>query len=302
MLRRLFPLLIGLAATIWALLVFDWGMVGAAFLRFDIVHFLMVCVPIGLLMFAVRSLRWVAVAGLSFRPAPLWRAHAQSAIAIATAAATPLQAGEALKLKMVRDDTGADWASLGAAFALERMADVATLLAMGALGLGLRGASGIWLVVASLVAVLLVAFAPAGLRQLAGLPLPGRVARALAPLTAYRPSSARMALLGLCTVAHWWCVLVLWQAVFKSCGISLSLADCGIAVVLVTISVTISLVPGGIGVAEVSTRAVLLWLGVEPGLADAGAVMLRLLTPLVIVIGMLHALALRPLKNPLPHG
>lgn len=302
MLRRLLPLLIGLAACTWALLIFDWRMVGAAFLRFDIVHFLAVGIPVGFLVFAVRSLRWVAVAGLSFRPAALWRAHVQTAIAIATAAATPLQAGEALKLKMARDDTGAGWAALGAAFALERMADVATLFALGALGFGLRGASGFWLAVASLAAALLVALAPAGLRSLASLPLPARVTVALAPLAAYRPSPGRMAILGLCTVAKWWGVVVLWQAVFHSAGISLSLADCGMAVVLVTISVTISLVPGGIGVAEVSTRAVLLWLGVEPGLADAGAVMLRLLTPLVIGIGMLHAIALRPLRSSLPHG
>jgi len=302
MLRRLLPLLIGFAACTWALLMFNWSSIGVALLQFDYFHFLVVGIPLGLFVFLVRTLRWVAVAGLSFRPSALWRAHVQTAIAIATAAATPLQAGEVLKLKMARDDTGAGWAELGAAFALERMADVATLFAIGALAFGLRGTSSFWLVVASLVVALLVALAPAGLRSLARLRLPARIGVALAPLSASRPSPARMAVLGLCTVAKWWGVVVLWQAVFLSAGISLSLADCGMAVVLVTISVTISLVPGGIGVAEVSTQAVLLWLGVEPGLADAGAIMLRLLTPLVIGIGMLHTIALRPSKRSLTHG
>jgi len=307
MLLRLLPLLIGLAACTWALLMFDWQVVGAAFLRFDLLYFLAIGVPVGMLIFIVRSLRWVAVAGLSFRPAALWRAHLQTALAIATAAATPLQAGEALKLKMARDDTGADWASLGAAFALERLADVATLFAIGALGFGLRGASGIWLTLAALGVAVLVAFAPVGLRWLAVLPLPrhrwsARIASSLAPLAAYRPSAARMVVLGICTAAKWLGVVVLWQAVFVSAGISLPLADCAVAVMLVTVSVTISMVPGGIGVAEVSTRAVLIWLGVEPGLADAGAVMLRLLTPLIIGIGLLHAIALRPVARPVPHG
>ena len=71
---------------------------------------------------------------------------------------------------------------------------------------------------------------------------------------------------------------------------------------LVTISVTVSLVPGGIGVAEVSTRALLLWLGVEPSLADAGAVLLRLLTPLVIAIGLLHGLFLLPARRAAGRG
>lgn len=282
--------------------MFDWSMVAAAFLRFDVARFLAICIPVGLFIFAVRSVRWVAVANLSFRPAALWRTHLQTALAIATAAATPLQAGEALKLKMARDDTGAEWASLGAAFGLERLADVATLLALGALGFGLRGASGMWLAFASVGVVVLVGLAPAALRWVATLPLPTRISNGLAPLAAYRLSAARLAILGLCTAAKWWGVVVLWQTVFACAGISLSMADCAIAVVLVTISVTISLVPGGIGVAEVSTRAVLLWFGVEAGLADAGAVMLRLLTPLVIVIGLVHAIGLRPSARQLPHG
>lgn len=298
MYRRLWPLLICLLACGWAILSFDWRMVGAAFLRFDTTHFLLVGLPVGFAVFAVRSLRWAAVAGIPFTLGPLWRTHVHTALAIATASATPLQAGEALKLKFARDMTGQDYASLGAAFALERMADVAVIFGLGALGFALRGASSLWLLLATLLLVLGVALAPILLRWFGRAPLPALLRQALLPLADYRPSAGRMLILGLCTVAKWLGVVLLWQATFAAAGITLAFGDCAVTVALVTLSVTLSLVPGGIGVAEVSTRAMLVWLGVEPGLADGGAVMLRLLTPLIIGIGLLHGLAWRFLRPP----
>ncbi len=292
MARRLWPVLVCTLACAWALYAFDWPMVGRALLRFDLRLFLEVCLPVGLLLFLVRSLRWAAVAGIPFTPALLWRTHVQTALALATAAATPVQAGEALKLKFARDLTGKDYASLGGAFAVERLADAAVLFGIGAIGFGLAGASGLWLLAASGLLAVAVALAPFLLRRLAGARLPPRLAAALGPLAQYRPSAARMLVLGGCTVAKWLMVVLMWQTTFAAAGIGLGFADTALVVVLVTLSVTVSLVPGGIGVAEVSTRALLLWLGVEPGLADAGALLLRLLTPLVIGIGLLHGLFL----------
>jgi hypothetical protein len=302
MLRRLWPALIGLAACGLALALFDWSMVGRALLGFDTGGFLLVAVPVALVMFAARTLRWVAVSGMSFQPAALWRAHVQTAFAIATATATPLQAGEMLKMKLARDSTGAGWATLGAAFALERVADMAALLALGAIGLGLGATSGGSLAIAATVAVGAVLLAPALLRQLAAAPLPARIAAALAPLAVYRTSPARMLALGICTAAKWLCVTLLWQSVFASSGVELGLGACALTVALVTLAVTLSMVPAGIGVAELSTRAVLLWSGVPPGLADGAAVLLRLLLPLVVGIGLLHAAFLLPGRRTTRHG
>ncbi|MEI6159143.1 MAG: lysylphosphatidylglycerol synthase domain-containing protein [Roseococcus sp.] len=300
--RRFWPVLICSVACSWALFVFDWRMVGAALLRFDITLFLSICVPLGVLLFSVRSLRWAAVAGMRFDAPTLWRTHVQTALALATAAATPLQAGEALKLKFARDTTGQDYASLGGAFALERLTDAAVLLGMGAIGFGLAGASGMWLLTASLLLALAVGFAPLALRRLAGARLSPHLSSALAPLAQYRPALWRMLVLGTCTVTKWVIVVLMWQTTFLAAGITLGAPETALVVVLVTISVTVSLVPGGIGVAEVSTRALLLWLGVEPSLADAGAVLLRLLTPLVIAIGLLHGLFLLPARRAAGRG
>jgi len=294
MLRRLWPLLICVLACGWALSIFDWRMVGASFLRFDLEHFLLVGIPVGLALFLVHSLRWAAVAGMPFTPAVLWRTHVQTALAIATAAVTPLQAGEALKIKFAHDTTGADYATLGAAFALERLADMAVLLGLCALGFGLRGASGPWLLAGALGLGVAVAFAPLALRRLSSWRLPHRLRVELEPLAAYRPAAWRLLVLALCTVCKWLCVVWLWQATFAASGVFLDIPDTAVVVALVSLSVTVSLVPGGIGVAEVSTRAVLLWLGVEAGQADAAAVMLRLLLPLVVGIGLLHGLAWLP--------
>lgn len=302
MLRRLWPILLCIAACGWAAVSFDWRMVAGTFTRFDVQHFLVVCVPVGFAVFVVRSLRWAAVTGTPFTPAALWRTHIQTAVAIATAAATPLQAGEAVKLKFAHDSTGADYASLSGAFAMERLADISVLLGLGALGFGLQRASGAWLLAAALLLSVAVLAMPAGLRWLSRWKLPTNLQLKLQPLADYRQTPARLFVLGVCTVLKWLGVTLLWQATFAAAGISIPLNECAITVVLVTLSVTISLVPGGIGVAEVSTRAVLVWLGVEPGLAEGGAIMLRLLLPLILAIGLLHGLVWIFRKRVEQHG
>ena len=292
MLRRAWPFVAGILAcgAVWHL--FDWAAVGAALRGLEVMAFLPAALTATLGLMLARSLRWAAVSGLPFTPASLWRIHLQTAVSMGIAAVTPMQAGEALKLKLARDRSGGGWAPLAAGFVLERLADVAALLGLGALGFGLRGAAAPWLMLAALGLAIGVAAAPAILRRLAMAGLPRPIAAMLAPLRDYRPAGWRMALLGLCTVGAWFCTLLLWQVTLAAGGIALGLADCALAMALVTLAVIVSLVPGGLGVAEVSTRAVLLWLGVEPGQADAGAVLLRLLTPLVVLVGLAHGLAL----------
>lgn len=296
MLRRLWPLLLCLLACGWALLVFDWAAIAAAFRRFDLGHFLLVGVPACLLFFAMRSLRWAAISGARFTPRLLWDIHLQSTLALTAATVTPMQAGEAIKLKFAHDRLGRDYASLTAAFGMERLADLAVVLGLGALGFGLRGAAPGWLAAGAVALALAALLAPALLRRLAMAPLPAALAHRLAPLAAYRVAPWRMALLGLCSLGNWLAVILLWQGTLAAAGVSLGLGDCALAVALVALAVTASLVPGGFGVAEVSTRAVLVWLGVEPGLAEAGAVLLRMIMLLVIALGLLHGLAWRPAR------
>lgn len=292
MLRRSWPALLGLAACGLALLLFDWPMVGRALLGFDVAGFLLVAVPVTLVMFAARTLRWVAVVGLSFRPAALWHSYLQTAMAVGVSMLTPALVGEALKLKLARDAVGTGWSTLGAAFAIERVADVAALVALLAVGLGVSGSSGPILACAAALATAGVAFAPGFLRLAAGWPLPTPVSHALRPLASFKPSASRMALFGLGTALNWVCVLLLWQAVLAGAGVRIGLTDCAVAVSLVTFAVIASMVPGGIGVAEVSAWAVFSWLGLSAGEAEVGSVALRLTTLLVVALGLVHALPL----------
>jgi uncharacterized membrane protein YbhN (UPF0104 family) len=69
-------------------------------------------------------------------------------------------------------------------------------------------------------------------------------------------------------------------------------------VAVVTTITTLSMVPGGIGVAEVSSRAILISFGVPPVSAEAAAIGIRLLSPLMIALGLLHLPALMLAKAP----
>jgi hypothetical protein len=293
--RWLWPVVVGALACGYALLAFDWPAVGRALHRFDTGRFVAIGVPCTVVLLVARSVRWVAVAGLDGPWRTLLRLHGQTSLAIAIAATTPLQAGELVKLKLARQETGAGWSELGAAFALERVADVFALLMLGAIGFW--GVASDRLLLAAGVAVLLVAASVYALRRISVLPDAIRLAPWLAQVAAYRVPPARMAMFVGGTATKWVCVLLTWQALFAACGIELTAGQCALLLSVVSLAVTASLVPGGLGVSEVSTKAVLTWMSVEPGLADAGAVLLRLMLPLVVAVALVNSLPLLAVRR-----
>lgn len=288
--RWLWPVVVGALACAYVLTAFDWSAVGRALRGFDVLGFVAVGVPCTVVLLIARSVRWIAVANLAGPWRTMVRLHAQTSLSIAVATATPLQAGELLKLKLARRETGLGWGELGTAFALERVADVLAVLLIGVIGFW--GVASDRLMLAAAAWLLLTVAALLALRWVAAWPVATRWAPWLAPIAGFRVAPRRMALFVGGTAAKWVCVLLTWQALFAACGILLTLGQCAVVLSGVTLAVTASLVPGGLGVSEVSTKALLTWMSVEPALADAGAVLLRLMLPLVVVVALLNALPL----------
>lgn len=289
-LRVLWPVALVIACVTIVLLGFDWRAVGARLATMDVSRFLLLTGAITLFACVMRGLRWVAIAGLPFRARVMWEAQCYVAVSVAAASATPMQVGEALKLHFARRSSGMLLARSGFAYAMERVADLVAVITLLAIGLAAHGGGEVLAAIAALGGLGALCLMPATARHLAGARyVPLAVTRILAPLAEVRVSAPRFALFLACTAAKWASVILLWSVPLEMVGVRISLADTALLVSGITLAGIASLVPGAIGVAEVSTRVLLTWMGVEPGPAEAAAIALRLLTLVLIIVGLLHA-------------
>lgn len=283
------PALVVVACVGFALAAFDWSAIWRGLARMDLPALLLPATALVLVAMAARALRWVAVTGLPFRPRILWDAHCYIAVAIAAASATPMQIGEMLKLRFAQRASGLLIARSGLAFAMERVADLVAILCLLAIGLAGRGGGEEAAVAAALAGLGLLYAMPGIARRLVRIgSLPAPVAGFLAPLLEARLSQRRFAVLITCTAVKWASVVALWQVPLDAAGAAITVTDTALLVAGVTLAGVVSLVPGSIGVAEVSTRAMLVWFGVDVATAETAAIALRLLTLIVIAAGLAH--------------
>ena len=290
-LRVLWPFALVTTCVTIVLLGFDWTAVGARLATVDALRFLLLTGAITLFACVMRGLRWVAIAGLPFNARAICDAQCYVAVSVAAASATPMQVGEALKLHFARRSSGMLLARSGFAYAMERVADLVAVVTLLAVGLAAHGGSVIPAAIAALSGLAALCLMPAAARHLAGARyVPPAATRFLSPLAEVRVSGPRFAIFLLCTAAKWASVIILWHVPLETVGVHISLADTALLVAGITLAGTASLVPGAIGVAEASTLILLTWMGVEPGPAEAAAIALRLLSVVLIAVGLLHAL------------
>lgn len=296
---RALPYVIAAVCIAWVAFAFDWHHIVAILSGIDLTRIVLLCVPAALVMFAARTIRWIAVSGLPYTPWIMYRVHAFTALSIATASPTPLQLGEIVKLKFTRDASGLPYQHLAAAYVLERMMDLAAVSAIAAFGLALRSADAAWAAILAIILVGAVAATPAIIPYLLRLPWGPGIKGRLAPLAGFSLPPLRLLIFSACTLVKWTSILALWHVILSATGIALSLPDLCILLASVTVSMMVVMVPAGIGVAELSARAVLIWLGIPPPLAEAGSIALRLISPLVIGLGLLQGIPiLLDRKNP----
>jgi hypothetical protein len=93
------------------------------------------------------------------------------------------------------------------------------------------------------------------------------------------------------TIASWCLVGLAWQIALAMVGVHISLPAVCWLVSLVTVGSLISLMPGGIGLADVITIQALIGMGASLTAAQAGALVLRVYMLVGIVFGCAHLLA-----------
>lgn len=289
--RTLIVTLIATGCVIWTIYLFDWQQIGIAVTRVRWGLFAASGFALIVSAFALRGLRWLIVLGLPLDRLRLWQSFCINGAASGLASITPLQSGEILKIKTIPEHSDSAWQRGALAFFVERVLDLAGVAGMGLFGLSLHFGQT-WFAAPALL-----------------LPVwSGQLLYLLGPLTRYLPAGIqrygkllhhykRITVTSLITVLLWLSYAALWWTAVSAINVSVDFGQISLLLGGVMLTVIISMAPGGLGVAELGSKGILLWLGKPHAEAEAAAIALRLLTPFLVFSGGLCMLLLLLYKH-----
>lgn len=286
-LRNLLVLLVVGGCVAATIRLFDWPAVVHALSRMHVIALLAGALPLMFLIFTLRGLRWLVVLGIKPDNRRFWQSFCANGAAAGLATLTPFQLGEIVKIRLIPDHHGSAWRLGVSAFFVERVLDLSGVLGMGLCGLAMH-VDLAWIaplaLLLPLLAGLLLGFLSSHLQR-----LPAR----LAPYVEALRHKRRVVHAGLLTILIWMLYAVLWWVAVMAINVQLDFGQICLLLGGVMLAVVGSMTPGGIGVAELGSRGIMLWLGSSAANADAVAIALRLLTPLIALAGLVCLLVLQ---------
>lgn len=242
-------------------------------------------------IFFLRGLRWLVVLDITPTRAALLRSTLANGAASGLASLTPFQLGEALKIKFIPQDQPERWKSGVSGFFFERTLDLTGLLGIGLCGLAIHLGHA-WTTPFLLSAPIACALVLTAMSNHIDR-LPARIRPYLTAFVGRR----RMLIASIITIPLWLLNAVLWWCAATSVNVLLGFSDVSILLGGVTLAIAASMTPGGIGVSELGTRSIMLWLGFSVAEAEATAIGLRLLSPFIVSFGALCLVCLIALRK-----
>jgi len=286
--RRLWPVLVALAACVLVFYQFDWPNMLALLPTLPLGWLLLVMSLGALLVFAICAARWIAISQLSWLPLVMMRVHCYVSLSIVASLVTPFQLGELVKIRFAQE-AGLKLGNSAVNVALERILDLMTIAAMGVAGLvylqtGVAPASFAAMIILFSIGLVMPLILRTYVNRCSDTRF-GNIARSLAG-----PALTRQSLLivGAMTFLKWGLTLGTWMLILKLVNVDLTIWQGCFLVGAVTAIAIISMIPGGLGVQELSVRAILIGMGTEPLHAETAAVVLRLFTPVMVFVGLAH--------------
>jgi uncharacterized membrane protein YbhN (UPF0104 family) len=257
-----------LPATIDALARFRWGL-------------LPLVITAVALNWALRFAKWHFYLGCLDVALP-WRASLRVFLAGFTMAISPGKLGEVLKAVLVRDLIGTPVSLIASVVMAERLTDVVGLVALGALGVTVlpRGPYLLGAIALGLVGLVVALRTPAV----------GRQARRLLPSRLVEPARlfvhSGRALLGAralavavaLSVVSWFCECLALVLILDGLGVLLPIRATTFVYAFAQLAGAVSMLPGGLGVAEGSLTGLLVGLGVGLPEAAAATLLVRAVT------------------------
>lgn len=234
--------------------------------------------------YALRFLKWEYYLGCL--GVPLSRRQSVLVfLAGFTMSITPGKVGELLKAFLVRDLTGTELSRTASVVMAERLTDVAGLLILSALGAAVLPYGGILLgAVTVLLGVAVAALRTRRLAEVAHAALlrGGPLARLAEPLRLFLGAGrtllapGALALAGALSIVSWFFECLAFYLVLQGLGLTTSLPTATFLYAFASLAGAVSMLPGGLGVAEGSLSGLLVAFGTA--LPDAAAATLLIRT------------------------
>lgn len=290
--------LITFGCVIWTIHLFDWRQIGIAVARMRWGMFILGGLMLIACGFFIRGVRWLIVLGLPFDRQSFWQSFRANGAASGLASLTPFQLGEILKIHMMRTSGTDTWKERVPALFVERVMDLAGVAGVGLCGL----CTQFDLTWPALIALLLPVWSGQLLYLLGSLTryLPNRTQSYIGLLRHYH----RMTAASLLTIMLWLLYAALWWSAISAIHVTVGFGQVSILLGGVMLTMIASMTPAGLGVAELGSQGILIWLGKSQAEAEAAAIALRLLTPLLVISGglcllpqLLHRLSKKPGSN-----
>lgn len=277
-------------ASIWYLAArFQWREAFSYLARVNFVRLVVLIWMTQLAYVLVRTWRWRAAVRHANSQVRFFDLYWITAVVVSLAILTPAQAGEALKIELLKRRGLLDRLPGLGAFGLERALDLLTISCIGVLGLVFGGFAkeyrGIGWGAAALIALGLIA-----LYILLHFDPGGRLSHWLRAMRKGSGTPATRTKMALATVFSWGLTGVSWQIALRAADIHLSLPEILSLLSLVTLGTLLSWIPGGLGVSEVLTAEALVSMGIARVAAQAGALILRAQALIIVLFGLIHLL------------
>lgn len=273
------------ASICYLLLVYDWQDVFHSLLNVQYLTLILQIWGVHFFYIILRTSRFFILVRRFNAKIPFEKLYFINAVVLSLAVLTPGQLGEVLKIELLKRQNLLDRLSGFGGFAIERFMDLLVITTIACLG-------GVWTdTFANRYPVFLFGGGVLFIILLATFLLTGRkfFYRGL-PL---RNGSSTLWVWGrifILTLLSWGCVIWAWSLILAAAKVHLGMWQVAWLVSLVTVGVILSLMPGGIGVADMLTVELLVEMGIMPMMAQGGAILLRFYALILVGFGLIHIL------------
>lgn len=288
-----------LGFSVWYIVTtFQWAEIRQVVETADPLWLLPACGSI-LLYWLLRTLRWFLLLRSAVPSVAFADLYWCSALALGLAIVTPMQSGEMLKMEMLKKYLHVDRASGYSAFVVERVSDLVVVCGLAMTGLAVAGgpAGGLSRPTLGYFCLSLMAGVLAGSAVIWRCRFPGWIGRFQAHLRRCLSDGWTLpAVMGL-TVVCWLVTALGWYVCLLGIGVDIGWLWAVMLTSTMTLVNLLSFIPGAVGVSEAGISLLLLQWGQAPPQAQAGAIILRGYSVLILVCGILHLPGLKILKR-----
>ena len=274
----------------YMILYFEWRVIFQLLTQVDLKLFLGAGAVTILFYWFIRTIRWFVLLRAVDIHIDFYRLYLVGTISMAFAIITPLQSGEAMKIELLKKIGALDRVPGYGIFMTERILDLTIVLLMALLSL-LFGVSKFLdkVTMLAVVAFLLLCFV-GFIVIIQHISPTNPVGRFFQPFNQCIRNGKVLASVVLLTIGGWFLVVLGWYVSLRSVSISLTILETGALAAITNLISILSLIPGALGIGEVSVATFLVYLNQDVTLAQAGALIIRLYGMIILILGFAHFL------------